>query len=150
MFYIIFVIFAACIAQMQILPLAGVRFDLLLIVTCYYGFLYGINTGLVVGLVSGLAQDVFSGGVLGVAPAGLVLCGLLAGYTRKILLLRYWMLRVAIVFIFTILNLAVYSFLIGLFSQGDYLGLFKKHWFIISTGNSIIAGVLFWLVDRFE
>lgn len=145
----IFAIFAAFIIQSQTLHMVGVKLDLLLLTTLYYGFLYGWKAGAGVGLVAGLVQDVFSLGLLGLTPVGLVACGLLAGFARRLLLLRYWIVRVGLVFILTVLNLLIYISVTRIFSQTGLYTLFKNNWLIVSLSNTITAGVIFWLVDRY-
>lgn len=125
------------------------RLDLFLLTTLYCGFLYGWRRGCSVGLVTGLVQDVFSLGMLGLSPVGLVICGLLAGFARRVLLLRYWVIRIGLVFILTILNLLIYLGVANIFSQGGLYTIFRNNWLAIGTGNIIVAGVIFWLVDRY-
>lgn len=130
---------------MQFIPLLGLRVDLLAFVTIYFGLLSGWKRGLGTGLLAGILQDIFSGGVLGLAPIGLVTCGLLAGYSKKMLILRYWFVRVSLVFILTLLNMLIYFSLLLLFSQGDYLNVFKSQWLAVSLGNTVIAVIVFLL-----
>lgn len=150
MLFIFFSILLALIFQMQVLPVLGIRLDLILFVTLYYGFLYGSTVGAGIGMVAGLLQDIFSCGILGASPVGLIICGLLAGYTRRTLFLRYWILRVCLVFAFSALNLAVYLAVLKIFFQADILPVFKNNWLALSIGNAIFAGLIFWLVDRTE
>lgn len=149
MIYLFIAILIAFIAQMQVLPILGLKLDLLLFATIYYGFLYGQGFGAGIGLVAGLLQDVFSFGILGLSPVGLVTCGLLAGYTRRMLLLRYWIVRVGLVFVFTVLNLIIYLVMTKIFSQTQLFLLFRAKWLMIGFGNTIMAGIVFWLVDRY-
>lgn len=150
MLYVFFSIILAFIFQMQVLPVLGIRLDLLLFVTLYYGLLYGGTVGAGTGIVIGLFEDVFSGGMLGAAPIGLVICGLLAGYTRKVLLLRYWIIRVGLVFVLTMLNSVIYTTVSKMFFQIQLFSVFKIQWFAIALGNAVFAGLVFWLVDRAE
>lgn len=144
------VILIVLLIQIQLLPILGIKLDLLALVTIYYGLLSGWKKGLGVGLTAGILQDIFSGGILGLAPVGLVICGILAGYSRRMLLLRYWIVRVMLIFILTALNLGIYSVLSALFYKKSLLEIFSSQWLVISLGNTIIAGVLFWVVDRYE
>lgn len=143
------IILAALLIQTQLLPILGLKLDLLVLITIYFGLLYGWKRGLIVGLVSGLFQDVFSGGMLGLAPIGLAACGILAGYSRQMLLLRYWVVRISLVFVLTALNLGIYLVMLTFFYQKSFLQLFNSQWLLISLGNTIVAAVLFWLVDRY-
>lgn len=136
--------------QTQILPVLGVKLDLFLFVTLYYGFLYGASAGTGIGIVTGLLQDVFSYGTLGIAPIGLVTCGLLAGYIKKTLLLRYRFVRIILVFILTILNLLIYAVCAKMFLQKDIFSEFAGNWFKIAGLNTVFAGIVFWLTDRNE
>ncbi len=150
MFWFIIVIIGSLILQIQLLPLVGIKLDLLVLVTIYWGLLHGWQVGLGVGLLAGLLQDTFSGGLLGLAPVGLISCGLLAGYCRRMLLLRYWIIRVGLVFLLTVLNLVVYLSLTTLFSQAHYLAIFRSAWFPLALGNTILAAVIFWVQDRYS
>lgn len=149
MLYIFFIILLAFIAQIQVLPILGFRLDLLLFVTIYYGFIYGWRFGAGIGLLVGLAQDIFSGGMLGLGPIGLVVCGLLAGYCKRMLILRYWIVRVGLVLILSILNLLIYFGLTNMFSQTRIYMVFRNNWLVVSLGNTIFAGAIFWLMDRY-
>lgn len=145
-----FVILITLLIQIQILPIFCLKLDLMALVTIYYGLLSGWKKGLFVGLIAGIFTDVFSGGVLGLSSFGLVICGVLAGYSKGMLLLRYWILRVSLVFVLTILNLCIYSILSVLFYGKSLLSIFNSQWLIISLGNAIVAAALFWIVDRHE
>lgn len=147
--FIVITILLALVVQMQVLPVLGLKIDLLLFIALYFGFLHGWKTGAVVGLAVGLLQDIFSGGILGLAPIGLITCGLLAGYARGMLLLRYWIVRVSLVFILTVLNLVIYFGLSMIFSQNAFYSFFKTKWLVIGIENTILAGAVFWLVDRY-
>lgn len=125
------------------------KLDLFLLITLYCGFLYGWKRGCGVGLAAGLVQDVFSHGMLGLSSVGLVICGLLAGFARRVLLLRYWILRICLVFILSVLNQLVYLGAANIFSQGGLYTIFRSNWIAIGIGNTIAAGIIFWLVDRY-
>lgn len=142
-------IFVAFLVQSQILPMLGLKLDLLLLTTLYYGFLYGWKKGCGVGLLAGLVQDVFSLGLLGLTPVGLVTCGLFAGFAKRMLLLRYWIVRVGLVFVLTMLNLLIYLGVTRIFSQTWLYTSFINNWLIVSLSNTITAGIIFWLVDRY-
>jgi rod shape-determining protein MreD len=149
MYYLFFSIILAFICQTQVLPIFGIKLDLFLFVTLYYGFLYGPNVGAGVGILTGLFQDVFSGGMLGVAPVGMIIVGFLAGQSRKILLLRYWFIRIVLVFVFTLLNMAIYLAINEAFFDTRFALVFKDYWFSVSIGNTVFAGIMFWLADRY-
>lgn len=136
------------VIQVQILPIFNVQLDLLILVTIYWGLVGGWQIGLWTGLMSGFIQDVYSGGVFGLAPIGFVMCGLLAGYSRKMLLLRYWPLRISLVFLLTALNLLIYLIMSSFFYDQSLFVLFKQQWFSICIGNTIIAALVFWFLDR--
>lgn len=138
----------AFILQTQVLPILGIKGDLLLFITVYTGFLYGWTRGMGTGFIAGLMQDLFSFGQLGLSSVGLVTCGMLAGYCRRTLLLRYWFMRVGLVFMFTILNLIIYLGIARLFSQDVYI-ILKADWLMVPIGNTIIGGIIFWVVDRY-
>lgn len=150
MFYIFLSILLAFFFQIQILPIFDIKLDLLLFTALYYGFVYGSSVGGGVGILAGLLQDIFSGGILGMGPVGMVVCGLLAGYTRRVLLLKYWIVRVMLVFVFTVLNLFIYLLISDVFSQIDLFPVFKANWFRLGFGNMIFAGLIFWFIDRNE
>lgn len=149
MVFIFFVLTITFIIQTQVLSVLGLKLDLLLFITIYYGFLYGWKRGAVIGLFLGLLQDIFSGGLFGLAPIGLVSCGILAGYAGRMLLLRYWLVRVGLVFVFTIINLTIYLIAVRIFSEAELLLIFKKEWFITGILNTIIGGIVFLAVDKY-
>ena len=144
------VILLVFIMQTQFFPLWGIRLDLFLLVTVYYGFLYGVRAGVGVGLGIGLLQDIFSGGLLGINPVGLIICGMLAGYCRRMLLLRYWLIRVLLVFIFSLLNLLISLVISQMVYHIRLSGIFADIWLPVCAGNTIIAGLIFWIGDRYE
>jgi len=149
MLYLFFSMLVAFVFQTQVLPVLGIKLDLFLFVTLYYGFLYGPNVGAGVGIFTGLFQDIFSGGMLGVSSVGMIITGFLAGESKKILLLRYWFIRVILVFVFTLLNMAIYLAINETFFDTNVVAVFKEYWFSVSIGNTVFAGILFWLADRY-
>lgn len=134
--------------QIQLLPLMGFRADLPVLATICLGFLYGWRRGLAFGLVSGFFKDVFSGGILGLFLICPAICGVLAGYSRRLLLLKFWIVRVGLVFILTLLNLTIDFLLLAAFHKKTFPELFNLRNLLIPLGNTIIAGILFWLMDR--
>lgn len=143
------VLFISFIFQVQLLPAIGLKLDLMILITVYWGLLRGWRVGLGVGLLVGILQDVFSGGPLGMSAVGLVVCGLLAGYCRRMLLLRYWLVRVSLVFLLTILNFIIYFSLLSFLSGTKSLYVLQDNWFVVSLGNTILAALVFWLQDRY-
>lgn len=141
---------AVLLVQIQILPVFCIKLDLLALVTIYWGLSYGWKRGLTVGLTAGLLQDIFSGGILGLGSVGLAICGILAGCSKAMLFLKYWIVRVCLVFILTALNLGIYLGLSVFLYQKSFLRLFGSQWLAISCGNTIIAAILFWLMDKYE
>lgn len=150
MLRIFLVIILVFIMQTQFFPWWGIRLDLFLVVTVYYGFLAGIWVGAGIGLGAGFLLDVFSGGLLGITPVGLIICGMMAGYCRRMLLLRYWLVRVCLVFVFSLFNLLIYLVITQMVYHIRLNEIFTNIWLPVCAGNTVMAGIVFWIGDRYE
>lgn len=148
--FIFLSVIIAFILQTQLIPVLGLKLNLFLLIVLYYGFLKGPLMGIVVGLAVGLLQDVFSIGILGVSPASFVICGLLAGICRKVFLLRYWIIRVSLVFVLSVIYILIYSSLVNFIFQNGVILILKENLLAESLTNTIVAGILFWIFDRYE
>jgi len=143
------IILSALLVQIQLAPALGLKLDLMAMAVIYLGMRYGWKRGLGAGITAGILQDIFSTGIFGITSIGLGICGVLAGYSRQTLLLRYWIVRIILVFLLTLLNLTLYLGISALFYKGTFLSLFSSQWFPICAGNTITAGILFWIIDKY-
>ncbi len=64
------------------LRIYGVRPEILLIATVFFGFHFGIARGIEIGVLSGILKDVFSITTFGVNVFSFLLIGFLAGYLK--------------------------------------------------------------------
>ena len=64
------------------LRIYGVRPEILLIVTIFFGFHFGIARGIEIGALSGILKDVFSITTFGVNVFSFLLIGFLSGYLK--------------------------------------------------------------------
>lgn len=63
--------------------------NILLMITCTFGFMRGKKEGIVVGIICGLLTDVFSGGILGIYTLFFAYLGWLNGFLYKIFFMDY-------------------------------------------------------------
>ena len=149
MFSFFVILLITLLVQIQLVPVLGIKLDLLVLLTIYWGLLRGWQIGLGVGLLAGYLGDIFSAGRLGLFPFCLVLCGLVAGYSRGLFILRFWVVRVALVFLLTLLNVIVYMFLVSFFYNMELIEVYDSGWFSLCINNTVLAALLFWLQDRY-
>jgi len=79
----LFILFFLELVTLNKLRFFGVRPELLLIFTIFFGFHFGIARGLEIGLVCGLLKDTFGMANLGINIFSFLLVGLLAGFLKN-------------------------------------------------------------------
>ncbi len=77
---ILLVAIQSSVAYDKILTLVSSKPDMLLIFVAFLGFRYGFFEGIIYGFVIGFAQDVVSGGILGINSIVFLNIGLAMGY----------------------------------------------------------------------
>lgn len=125
-------------------------FDFPLVVTVYFAL--GRRSpiqGMVMGGAMGLFEDALTGRAIGVNGIAKTVCGFLAASVGIRVDVENKTIRLALNFILSLLSSAIYLFiyryLLGLAIQWNWLSeLFK------ALGNSVIAIVLFPLMDRLQ
>ena len=80
---VIFLLFYLEIAVFDKLRIFGVRPELLLIATFFFGFHFGILRGMEAGIVSGLLKDIFSLSSFGINTFSFLLMGFVSGFLKN-------------------------------------------------------------------
>jgi len=71
------------ITILDLISIAGIRPNLLLIATVFYAIQRGSRTGLKTGVFAGILADIFSAGPMGLNTVALGICGYLCGYFAR-------------------------------------------------------------------
>jgi rod shape-determining protein MreD len=85
-YIIIFLLFFVELILFDKLRIHGVRPEILLIVTIFFGFHFGIARGVETGIISGILKDIFSIASFGVSAFSFMIVGFLSGYLKDKLL----------------------------------------------------------------
>lgn len=125
------------------------RLDLPLIVTIYFGLVHRDPIrGLAVGMSAGLLQDALSQGPLGMSGLTKTVIGFLASSISRRVDVDQWLLRMAALVVFSLVNLALFAglerFLTSRFSWTNY------HFVTTPLLNLVIGVPVFILGDRFR
>ena len=124
--------------------------NLLLFVTCIFGFMRGCNYGTVTGLICGLLVDIFFGDVIGLYALIYMYIGFFSGLFKKM----FYSDHVLMVLVFTndlIYNLLVYTFRFILRNKLDFSFYFWQIMFPEMIATTFIAFLfykLFYLLNE--
>lgn len=106
----------------QMIDIAHVSPNILIILTASYGFMYGNKKGMWMGFFCGLLIDIFYGVVLGGYALLYMSVGFLNGYLRKIFFPEDWKLPLASIAISDLVkNLGIYLVMFLLRGRFDFL-----------------------------
>jgi rod shape-determining protein MreD len=126
--------------------------NLLVLVTCIFGFMRGCNYGSVTGLICGLLVDIFFGDVIGLCALIYMYVGFLSGLFRKMFYSDHVFMPMLLVFSSDfIFNLAYYIFRFLLRNKLDFSYYFEKiilPEMIITTFITFILYKLFYLLNE--
>ncbi|OGW74596.1 MAG: rod shape-determining protein MreD [Omnitrophica bacterium RBG_13_46_9] len=102
---VILILFFLEITALNKIRLFGVRPELLLIATIFFGFHFGMMRGMEVGLISGVLKDVFSIALFGVNALLFLFIGFLSGFLKKSLFKENFITQ----FLFSLISVYVIS-----------------------------------------
>lgn len=126
--------------------------NLLLLVTCIFGFMRGRNFGSITGLFCGLLVDIFFGDVIGLCALIYMYIGFFGGLFRKMFYSDHVFMPMLLVFSGDfIYNLAYYIFRFLLRNKLDFSYYFEKIIFpemIITTFLAFVLYKLFYLLNE--
>lgn len=149
------IIIAAFVLQSSISLAIGqtvVTPNLLLIVTCMFGFMRGRNYGCVTGLVCGLLVDIFFGDIIGLYALIYMYVGYFSGFFRKVFYSDHIFMPMLLVFCSDfIYNSACYVFRFLLRNKLDFSYYLKNNIFpemIITTFLTFVLYKLFFLLNE--
>ncbi len=150
-----FIIVLAFIIQ-SFLSLSGSRLvatpNLLLLVTCIFGFMRGRNYGSVTGLVCGLLVDIFFGDIIGLYALIYMYVGFFSGLFRKMFYSDHVFMPMLLIFTGDfVYNLACYTFRFLLRNKLDFSFYFEKIIFpemIFTTFITFVLYKLFYLLNE--
>lgn len=124
-FVIIIVCFLLESTIFHSLSFAGIKPNLLIILTASFGFMRGKRTGMAVGTISGLLMDIFWGGTLGFYTLLFVVIGYVNGCFRRLFYDEDIKLPIALIaaseLLYGIVLYVCFYMLYGDFSFGSYL-----------------------------
>ncbi|MFQ9515442.1 MAG: rod shape-determining protein MreD [Eubacterium sp.] len=126
--------------------------NLLVLVTCIFGFMRGCNYGSITGLICGLLVDVFFGDVIGLYALIYMYVGFFSGLFKKMFYSDHVFMPMLLVFSSDfIFNLACYIFRFLLRNKLDFSFYFDKIIFpemIITTFITFLLYKLFYLLNE--
>lgn len=126
--------------------------NLLVLVTCIFGFMRGCNYGSVTGLFCGLLVDIFFGDVIGLYTLIYMYVGFFSGLFKKMFYSDHIFMPMLLVFSGDfIFNLTYYIFRFLLRNKLDFSYYFEKIIFpemIITTFITILLYKLFYLLNE--
>jgi len=125
----------------------NVYLDLFTVVAVTFGLLRGRMVGLCTGTVAGLAQDAFSGGLLGFNGISKTTVGYLAGIAGHHLIIRGWSARLLFFVGATLLDMTILAGVGRLAEQPRVLGEGLTPLYLC-VGNAIAGILLLGRVDR--
>jgi len=135
----------------DILRIEEVKPDLLLIVVTFFAFRYGAMVGQCAGFAAGMMQQFFSPALLGSYAFVFTVIGCILSFARHKISADNFITSAIIVFLATLLKGLMLGFLALLFGEiGDMYGSYIVNAFLLElVFNPILAGPLFWLLNRF-
>ena len=126
--------------------------NILLFITCIFGFMRGCNYGSIVGLLCGLLVDIFFGDVIGLYALIYMYIGFFGGLFKKMFYSDHVFMPMLLVFCSDfIYNTACYIFRFLLRNKLDFSFYFEKIIFpemIITTFITLIIYKLFYLLNE--
>ena len=116
--FFLLIIFATVFFQssaLNILVIAHIKPDLVLIVACYIGLFWGEEIGTCLGFSLGLLQDIFSGGLLGLNALTKTLFSYLCGKAGKRLNIKNMVVQIVLIALFSILEGMLFLIVLRIF-----------------------------------
>lgn len=148
-FLVIFIIIeTAILSQIPILPALP---DLVLICSLYFAVNNGSVHGEIVGFTSGLLIDFLSGSPFGLNSLVRTIIGYAAGYLKKILNLKSFLVTFLIGFLGTVLKAILIGFTSFFFpSIVNTYNIFSKIFLFELLMNSLLCPIIFKFLDCFS
>lgn len=126
--------------------------NLLVLVTCIFGFMRGCNYGSITGLFCGLLVDIFFGELIGLYALIYMYVGFFSGLFKKLFYSDHVFMPMLLIFISDFLyNLACYTFRFLLRNKLDFSFYFEKIIFpemIFTTFLIFVLYKLFYLLNE--
>lgn len=142
------------ILQTTVLPYLRIKeagLDLVLILIVYTGLYLSISRATLFGFLGGLAEDIFSGFLLGSNALSKTLIGFLTASLERKIYKENFIMQAILVFLATILNGIIFSLIFLAFRTQSSVG---KHWWaVIVPGafyNSLVGPLLFFIIKWIE
>jgi len=152
--YIILIFFFGLLQSsffFDVIRVAGVKPDLLLILIAFVAYKRGSVDGQLVGFGSGMLQTVFSSALFGMYAFIFTVVGFVMGFVQKKIYSDSFITAIILVFLATLVKGAVWGILaifFGEVSQGFVVYL-KNGLLLELILNPVLAGPIFWFLNRF-
>lgn len=127
----------------------GVKVDIVLILVTYIAFTQGSMKGQYVGFGSGLVQHLFSTSLFGMYCFAFTVVGFVMGMVQRKVYANNFITAMILVFFATIIKGAAIGFIAIFFADIDYANFIKNALLLELVLNPILAGFIFWLLNRF-
>ena len=128
------------------LRILGVRPELLLIATVFFGFHFGIARGVEVGIISGILKDMFSVTAFGVSVFSFLIVGFLAGFLKDKLFKEDFITQFILSCVFAYLVSGIYFLYLDKIMGGDPGAVFWRQAAAKGLYTGFIGPVLFFIL----
>ena len=128
------------------LKILGVRPELLLVATVFFGFHFGIASGMEVGMVSGILKDMFSVTAFGVSVFSFLIVGFLAGFLKDKLFKEDFVTQFILSCTFAYLVSGIYFLYLDKIVGGDLGVVFWRQAALKGLYTGCVGPVLFFIL----
>ncbi len=146
---IILVAIQSSVAYDQILTIFSSKPDMLLIFVAFLGFRYGFFEGIIYGFLIGFAQDVVSGGILGINSLVFLNIGLAMGYLSNKIYSKSLSTGIVLISIALVVKTIFFLFASMIYSDLDSVFyVFRTELLVGLPLNILIASPMFILFEK--
>ena len=149
LFLVIPALFFAELMVFDKLRIFGVRPELLLIATIFFGFRFGALRGLQAGAISGILKDIFSVSGFGAHALSFLLAGFLSSRLRSKLFKENFITEALLAFLAVYLTSTLYFLYPGITASGGITAQFWRMVLYKALYTGAAAPLLFFILGRF-
>lgn len=147
-YIVVFLLFIAEATILNKLKICGVRPDLLLVTTVFFGFHFGVTRGAEIGFIAGLLKDTLTVGAFGINTFSFLAIGILAGCLKNKLFKENLLSQFFFSFLAVYLLACVHFLSLGEMARSGAAGQFWSAVFRKGLYTAFLAGPLFLLLAK--
>lgn len=145
----IFILFFLEVTVFNKMRIFGVRPEILIIATIFFGFHFGMIYGIEAGIISGILKDIFSLTGFGINVFLFLFVGLLSGYLKKKLVKQNFITQTFLSALSVYLASCIYFLDLNKFVKGDVVAQFWKLSLYKGLYTACLAPLFFFILTRF-